>query len=212
MSCGHESGPWCPAILGPQGSCQRPSAWPVVRGLGLALEAKRTHIKGSLSLGPVGQNNLMKVQEGGCGWWGVGGAAGMCLGQLPGSTAKHVGSANVSGRGRATLGTWPRYPPSLASGRALLKPKFKAPHSCLDANLAPSFLVSEEPGCQVRHFHLSGHSDISMRWNTQRIISWSTRLSPLPYRGLVCVCVCVCVCVHWPFARGLGQKEKRGRA
>lgn len=80
VSCGHESGPWCPAILGPQGSCQRPSAWPVVRGLGLALKAKRTHIKGSLSLGPVGQNNLMKVQEGGCGWWGVGGAARMCLG------------------------------------------------------------------------------------------------------------------------------------
>lgn len=62
-----------------------------MRGLGLALEAKRTHIKGSLSLGPVGQNNLMKVQEGGCGWWGMGGAARMCLGQLPGSTAKHVG-------------------------------------------------------------------------------------------------------------------------
>ena len=77
----------------------------------------------------------------------------MCL-QLPGSTAKHVGSANVSGRGRATLGTWPCCPPSLASGRAASKPKFKAPYSCLDANLAPSFLVAEEPGCQVRRFHL----------------------------------------------------------
>lgn len=64
-SFGRETGPWCPAIMGPQGSCQSPSAWPGVRGLALASEAEWVHIKGRLSLGPVGQNNLMRVQGGG---------------------------------------------------------------------------------------------------------------------------------------------------
>lgn len=118
MFCGRECGPWCCCHMGPQGSCQSPSAWPGVKGLVLASEAGWAHIKGSRSLIPVGWNNLMRVQEGGCGWWRVGGGASLCPGQLPGSTAKYLGSAYVLGRGEAVLGAWPCFPLSPYNRRA----------------------------------------------------------------------------------------------
>ena len=64
--------------------------------------------------------------------------ASMCPGQLPGSTAKHPGPARVSGRGKAVLGTWPRCPPSLGTGRAASESQAQAPRFRLDVNLAPS--------------------------------------------------------------------------
>ena len=77
-------------------------------------------------------------------------------GQLPGSTAKHVGSANVSGRGRATLGTGPRCPLSLASGRAASEAQVPSSPLLPGCQSSSQFHqgTSEEPGCQVRHFHL----------------------------------------------------------
>lgn len=42
----------------------------------------------------------------------------MCPGQLPGSTAKYLGSAYVLGRPGAVLGAWPCFPLSLYNRRA----------------------------------------------------------------------------------------------
>lgn len=89
-----------PTTMGPQGSCQSPSVRPGVKGLVLASEARWAHIKDSLSLIPVGWNNLMSIQKGGCGSWRIDRRASLCPVQLLSSTAKHLGSVYVSGRGR----------------------------------------------------------------------------------------------------------------
>lgn len=106
----------------------------------------------------MGQNNLMKVQEGGCGWWGNGGCQDV-PGAAPSSTAYVGGPANVS-RGRATGTNTFSF---LVSGRAASEASKSVASPLLpDANLDTSSPVSEEldtkPGISI-----CGHSDISMR-------------------------------------------------
>lgn len=110
LSCGYECGPWCLYHCGAPGKLSEPISLTCCEGPGLGHRSCMGTHQRQPEPGANGRNNLMRVLEGSCWLMGSGKGASLFPGQLPGSTAKHVGSAHVVGRGKAVRGAWSCFP------------------------------------------------------------------------------------------------------